>query len=219
MPTLIWLTTNSFYANQSDYIFPNLNFAVFERIFSKFPPTFLSPWFSIWENTHPSRRSYRKINLDLAGNVILDENQQENNVKDRNFVLSVLDWVTNHRTKLSYTETYLKIIVRWLLMISVPLVQATWLTPTYPMKRIYFRHWYTWTIRRQSNLDASIRFVLWQNWEYETRNPNGSAAVVRYRSNIGTAVTYGFETMFDWNLNRTFWTKENFIWMSSLTLP
>jgi Fe(3+) dicitrate transport protein len=33
--------------------------------------------------------------------------------------------------------------------------------------------------------------------EYETR-PNGSAAVVRYRSNIGTAVTYGFETMFDW---------------------
>jgi Fe(3+) dicitrate transport protein len=39
---------------------------------------------------------------------------------------------------------------------------------------------------------------------YETRNPNGSAAVVRYRSNIGTAVTYGFETMFDWNLNRTF---------------
>jgi Fe(3+) dicitrate transport protein len=44
--------------------------------------------------------------------------------------------------------------------------------------------------------------------EYETRNPNGSAAVVRYRSNIGTAVTYGFETMFDWvlvkhSLNKT----------------
>jgi hypothetical protein len=26
------------------------------------------------------------------------------------------------------------------------------LTPTYPMKRIYFRHWCTWTIGRQSNL-------------------------------------------------------------------
>jgi Fe(3+) dicitrate transport protein len=34
----------------------------------------------------PKQGSYRKINLDLAGNVILDENQ-ENNVKDRNFVL------------------------------------------------------------------------------------------------------------------------------------
>jgi Fe(3+) dicitrate transport protein len=43
--------------------------------------------------------------------------------------------------------------------------------------------------------------------EYETRNPNGSV-VVRYRSNIGTAVTYGFETMFDWNLNRTFEQKK-----------
>jgi Fe(3+) dicitrate transport protein len=27
--------------------------------------------------------------MDLAGNVILDENQQENNVKDRNFVFGV----------------------------------------------------------------------------------------------------------------------------------
>jgi Fe(3+) dicitrate transport protein len=175
--------------------------------FQNFLQLFYHPGFRFEKIRTQAEGSYRKINLDLAGNVILDENQQENNVKDRNFVLSVLDWVTNHRTKLSYTETYLKIIVRWLLMISVPLVQATWLTPTYPMKRIYFRHWYTWTIRRQSNLDASIRFVLWQNWEYETRNPNGSAAVVRYRSNIGTAVTYGFETMFDWNLNRTFLNK------------
>jgi Fe(3+) dicitrate transport protein len=51
-------------------------------------------------------------------------------------------------------------------------------------------------------------------------NPNGSAAVVRYRSNIGTAVTYGFETMFDWNLNRTFLNKKKTLsGMSSLTLP
>jgi Fe(3+) dicitrate transport protein len=47
--------------------------------------------------------------------------------------------------------------------------------------------------------------------EYETRNPNGSAAVVRYRSNIGTAVTYGFETMFDWSISKTFF-EQNFIW-------
>jgi Fe(3+) dicitrate transport protein len=36
-----------FYANQSDYIFPNLNFAVFERIFSNFLQLFYHPWFSI----------------------------------------------------------------------------------------------------------------------------------------------------------------------------
>jgi Fe(3+) dicitrate transport protein len=35
MPTLIWLTI-PFYANQSDYIFPNLNFAVFGEYFQNF---------------------------------------------------------------------------------------------------------------------------------------------------------------------------------------
>jgi Fe(3+) dicitrate transport protein len=69
--------------------------------------------------------------------------------------------------------------------------------------------------------DASIRFVYNDKiGEYETRNPNGSAAVVRYRSNIGTAVTYGFETMFDWNLNRTFFEqKKTLSECLSLTLP
>jgi hypothetical protein len=131
---------------------------------------------------------------------------------------SVLDWVTNHRTKLSYTETYLKIIVRWLLMISVPLVQTV-IDPNISDEKIYFRHWYTWTIGDKF-WRQYLRFVLqWQNWEYETRNPNGSAAV-GYRSNIGTAVTYGFETMFDWSLNRTFFEqKKTLSGMSSLTLP
>jgi hypothetical protein len=86
VPTLIWLTTNSLLCQSVGLYIPNLNFAVLERIFSKFPPTFLSPGFR-FEKYAPKQGSYRKINLDLAGNVILDENQQENNVKDRNFVL------------------------------------------------------------------------------------------------------------------------------------
>jgi Fe(3+) dicitrate transport protein len=89
------------------------------------------------------------------------------------------------------------------------------------MKRIYFRHWYTWTIGRQSNFDASI-YGLYYNDKIGDMKlvTNGSAAVVRYRSNIGTAVTYGFETMFDWSLNRTFLNKKKTLsGMSSLTLP
>ncbi len=49
--------------------------------------------------------------------------------------------------------------------------------------------------------------------EYETRNPNGAAAIVRYRSNIGTAITYGFETMLDWNIGKKFFAdNDNFSW-------
>jgi Fe(3+) dicitrate transport protein len=82
MPTLIWLTTNSLY-DQSDYIFPNLNFFA---VFSKNQLS-ITPGFRFEKIRTQAEGSYRKINLDLAGNVILDENQQENNVKDRNFVL------------------------------------------------------------------------------------------------------------------------------------
>ena len=65
------------------------------------------------------------------------------------------------------------------------------------------------------SFDASV-FALYYNdkiGEYETRNPNGSAAIVRYRDNIGTAITYGFETMFEWNINNTFFKERKaFAW-------
>jgi Fe(3+) dicitrate transport protein len=68
-------------------IYSQLKFCCFGEYFQNFLQLFYHPGFRFEKNTHPSRGSYRKINLDLAGNVILDENQQENNVKDRNFVL------------------------------------------------------------------------------------------------------------------------------------
>jgi hypothetical protein len=42
------LANNEFlYANQSDYIFPNLNFAVFGEYFQNFLQLFYHTWFSI----------------------------------------------------------------------------------------------------------------------------------------------------------------------------
>jgi hypothetical protein len=48
-----------------------------ERIFSKFPPTFYHPGFRFEKIRTQAEGSYRKINLDLAGNVILDEKARE----------------------------------------------------------------------------------------------------------------------------------------------
>jgi hypothetical protein len=42
----------------------------------------ITPGFRFEKIRTQAEGSYRKINLDLAGNVILDENQQENNVKE-----------------------------------------------------------------------------------------------------------------------------------------
>jgi Fe(3+) dicitrate transport protein len=86
MPTLIWLTTNSFYANQSDYTFPNLNCCFWREYFQNFLQLFITPGFR-FEKIRTKQKDLTANKSDLAGNVILDENQQENNVKDRNFVL------------------------------------------------------------------------------------------------------------------------------------
>jgi Fe(3+) dicitrate transport protein len=125
--------------------------------FQNFLQLFYHPWFSIWKYTQ-AEGSYRKINLDLAGNVILDENQQENNVKDRNFVLFGvgLSYKPQNQIELyGNSQNYRSVTFN-----DIRTVSPTWLTPTYPMKRIYFRHWYTWTIRDKVTFDASIRFVL-----------------------------------------------------------
>jgi Fe(3+) dicitrate transport protein len=206
-----------FYANQSDYTFPNLNFAVFgENIFKITSNFSITPGFRFEKIRTKAEGYYRKINLDLAGNVILDENQQENNVKDRNFVLLGvgLSYKPQNQIELygNVSQNYRSVTFNDIRTVSPSIV----IDPN-----ISDEKGFTSDIGIRGQLgdkvtfDASIYGLYYNDkiGEYETRNPNGSAAVVRYRSNIGTAVTYGFETMFDWSLNRTFFEqKENFIW-------
>jgi Fe(3+) dicitrate transport protein len=206
-----------FYTNQSDYTFPNLNIAVFgENIFKITSNFSITPGFRFEKIRTEAEGSYRKINLDLAGNVILDENQQENNIKDRNFVLLGvgLSYKPQNQIELygNVSQNYRSVTFNDIRTVSPSNV----IDPN-----ISDEKGFTSDIGVRGQLgdkvtfDASIYGLYYNDkiGEYETRNPNGSAAVVRYRANIGTAVTYGFETLFDWSLNRTFFEqKENFIW-------
>jgi Fe(3+) dicitrate transport protein len=81
------LTTNSLLCQSVGLYIPKLKFCCFGEYFQNFLQLFYHPGFRFEKIRTQAEGSYRKINLDLAGNVILDENQQENNVKDRNFVL------------------------------------------------------------------------------------------------------------------------------------
>jgi Fe(3+) dicitrate transport protein len=206
-----------FYTNQSDYTFPNLNIAVFgENIFKITSNFSITPGFRFEKIRTEAEGSYRKINLDLAGNVILDENQQENNIKDRNFVLLGvgLSYKPQNQIELygNVSQNYRSVTFNDIRTVSPSNV----IDPN-----ISDEKGFTSDIGVRGQLgdkvtfDASIYGLYYNDkiGEYETRNPNGSAAVVRYRANIGTAVTYGFETLFDWSLNRTFFEQnENFIW-------
>ena len=76
------------YVNQSEYIYPNYNFAIFgENIFYLNDKVSITPGFR-FENINTSLDGYyRKINLDAAGNTIYNEVFNEKDTKKRSFIL------------------------------------------------------------------------------------------------------------------------------------
>lgn len=213
------LATDEFpyYQNQSNYTYPNLNVSVFgENIFKITPNFSVTPGFRFEKIKTQAEGFYRKINLDLAGNVILDDTKFENNIKDRNFVLLGVGLSYKPQNRIEFygniSQNYRSVTFNDIRTVSPSQVID---------ENITDEKGYTSDIGIRGQIgdkvtfDASVYGLYYDDkiGEYETRNPNGSAAIVRFRDNIGTAVTYGFETMFDWSLNRTFF-KENdaFVW-------
>lgn len=206
-----------FYTDQSDYTFPNLNIALFTENIFKITPNFsITPGFRFEKIRTQADGYYRKINLDLAGNILLDEKQQENNVKDRNFVLLGvgLSYKLQNQIELygNVSQNYRSVTFNDIRTVSPSSVIDPNITDE---KGFTSDVGVRGKLGDKVTFDASIYGLYYNDkiGEYDTRNPDGSAAIVRYRANIGTAVTYGFETLFDWSLNRTFFEqKENFIW-------
>lgn len=205
------------YPSQSDYQYPNLNVSVFgENIFrinSKFS---LTPGFRFEKIRTQAQGFYRKINLDLAGNPILDETIFEDNVKDRNFVLFGLG-ASYKRTNLlefygNLSQNYRSVTFNDIRTVAPSQVIAENITDEKGFTSdIGFRG----QLGNKVSFDASIFGLYYQDkiGEFETNNPNGGAAIVRFRDNIGTAVTYGFEAMIDWSLSRTFFANnDQFSW-------
>jgi Fe(3+) dicitrate transport protein len=206
-----------FYPYQSDYTFPNLNFAVFgENIFKLTPRFSVTPGFRFEKIKTQAIGSYRKINLDLAGNVILDETIYEDNIKDRNIVLLGIGLSYKPQNRIEFygnlSQNYRSVTFNDIRTVSPSQVIDPNITDE---KGFTSDVGIRGQINNKVTFDASA-YALYYNdkiGEYETKNPNGSAAIVRYRANIGTAITYGFETMFDWSVSKTlFEEKEDFVW-------
>lgn len=213
------LATDEFplYANQSSYEYPNLNLSLFgENIFRVSSKFSITPGFRYEKIKTQAEGYFRKINLDFAGNVILDENVEENNVKERDFLLLGvgLSYKLKNRLELygNVSQNYRSVTFNDIRTVTPSQIIAANITD---------EKGYTSDIGLRGQLgdkvsfDASV-FGLYYNdkiGEYDTNNPDGSAATVRFRDNIGTALTYGFEAMIDWSLSRTFFAEnEQFVW-------
>ena len=196
------------YSSQSNYEFPNLNLSVFgENMFKINSKLSITPGFRFEKIKTQAQGYYRKINTDLAGNVILDEQINENNVKDRNFFLLGVGFSYKAENKTEWyaniSQNYRSVTFNDIRVVAPSQVIAADITDE---KGFTADLGFRGELNNTLSFDGSI-FGLFYNdkiGDYQGLNPNGAAAVVRIRDNVGTAFTYGLETFIDWNINRTF---------------
>ncbi|WP_419212045.1 TonB-dependent receptor family protein [Maribacter sp. X9] len=213
------LATEEFpnYANQSDYVYPNLNLSFFgENIFRLSSKLSITPGFRFENIRTKADGYYRRINTDKAGNIILDEIEGENVVKNRNFLL--LGVGVSYKPSIR-TEFYGNISQNYR---SVTFSDIRTIAPSQVIDpAITDEKGFTSDIGIRGKVtdilsyDTSVYALLYDDkiGEYTTANPTGAAGAVRYRSNIGTAITYGWEALVDWDISNSFFRQyTNFSW-------
>lgn len=210
------LSTNEFpfFENQSDYHYPNLNFSLFgENIFKITSNFSITPGFRIEKIRTEANGSYRKINRDLAGNIILDETIFEENLKDRNFVLFGigLSYKPKNGVEMygNVSQNYRSVTFNDIRTVNSNQAIAPGISD---------EKGYTSDIgirgnfRNKLSFDSSV-YALYYNDKIGEYNSEIGGLFFRYRDNIGTALTYGFETLLNWNIAETFFVKsDDFLW-------
>lgn len=214
------LATDEFptYGTQSSYKYPNLNVAVFgENIFRVSPTFSITPGFRYEVIKTQANGSYRRINRDLAGNIILDQTFTENNVKDRNFLL--LGVGLSYKPKDNSVEFYGNVSQNYRSVTFNDIRTAS--AGQAIDENITDEKGYSSDIGARGRIGNTIAFDVSafglyydeKIGEFEAQNPDGSNTTVRLRDNVGTGITYGLESIINWNLQRVFFKgNENLAW-------
>ena len=197
---------NSFYpnyTNQSNYIYPNQNIALFgENIFYLNNKISITPGFRYENIITKSDGFYRKINLDGAGNVIFNERFDEINEKKRNFVLLGLGFSYKLNRNV---EMYSNISENYR---SVTFADISTINPAYAVnpeiddeKGYTFDLGFRGNFKRKVSYDANIFLLLYEDRIGFIQKVFADGNVKSERGNVGNARIYGIETLFDFDLN------------------
>ena len=197
---------NSFYpnyTNQSNYIYPNQNIALFgENIFYLNDKISITPGFRYENIITKSDGFYRKINLDGAGNVIFNERFDEINEKKRNFVLLGLGFSYKLNRNV---EMYSNISENYR---SVTFADISTINPAYAVnpeiddeKGYTFDLGFRGNFKRKVSYDANIFLLLYEDRIGFIQKVFADGNVKSERGNVGNARIHGIETLFDFDLN------------------
>ena len=194
------------YQSQSAYDYPNLNTAFFgEQIIYLKENLSVTPGFRIEHIKTESEGYYKNINLDAAGNLLLNETNYSNETRKRAFVL--LGIGTSYKPS-KYLEVYNNISQNYR---SVTFADISIVNPAFVINPDI-------TDEKGYNLDIGVRGIFNKIVSYDV-----SAFMLYYndrigfvqkvfqdgnvkseRGNVGNAVIYGFESLVDFNLIKLF---------------
>ena len=197
------------YNNQSNYEYPNLNIAFFgENLFYINDKLSITPGFRIEHIKTESIGYYKKINLDGAGNVILNQQLFNNNIRERSFVLigAGLSYKGPIEIYGNFSQNFR----------SVTFADISIINPAYsidPNISDEKGHTIDFGLRGELNEYLSFDMSLF-NLYYNDRigfiqKAYDDGSVKSEKGNVGNAHIYGLESLIDFNLNKILLMSRN----------
>ncbi|WP_179346375.1 TonB-dependent receptor domain-containing protein [Winogradskyella ursingii] len=194
------------YPDQSEFDFPNLNVAVFgENILYFNDKLSITPGFRFEYIKTESDGFYQRINTDAAGNVIFEETVQDDRSFERNFVLLGLGLSYKPTTAL---EIYGNVSQNYR---SVTFTDINISNPAFAINpNITDEDGYTLDLGVRGNYKSFVSYDLgafalfYNNRIGFIQKGLDDGRVISERGNVGDAVMYGVESLFDFNLKKIF---------------
>lgn len=206
--------TNKFptYPNQSEFDLPNFNVAVFgENIFYMSDKFSITPGFRFEYIDTKSDGFYKKINTDGAGNVIFEQNIEDNQNFERSFIL--LGVGLSYKPK-SSLELYGNISQNYR---SVTFSDINIINPAFSINPdITDEKGYTTDLGIRGNYNNFVSydlgvFGLFYNKRIGfTQKTLADGRITSERGNVGDATMFGIESLFDFNLKKVLGLNNNF---------
>ena len=198
------------YVNQSEYVYPNYNFAVFgENIFYFNDKISITPGFRFESINTGVDGFYRKINLDAAGNTIYNEIFNENDRKKRNFLLLGLG--------LSYKNTNSELYANFSQNFrSVTFADISIINPAYAINPdIDDEKGFTFDIGLRGNYkklfsyDSSLFALIYRDRIGFIQKAFSDGNVKSERGNVGNAQITGIESLIEFDINEIIFKNDN----------
>lgn len=194
------------YFNQSKYNYPNLNLAFFgENIFYLSEKFSITPGFRFEYIKTKSDGFYKKINVDAAGNVILNQTIDDSETRKRNFVLLGLG--ASYKVARNI-ELYSNISENYR---SVTFADISISNPAFSINpEISDENGSTFDFgvrgdfKKQVSFDIGFFSLFYNDRIGFIQKAFSDGRVKSEKGNVGNAIIYGFESLIDLDINEIF---------------